>query len=363
MKHNLFLGIVISPYRVDLCNYLYEHDDCDMYHLHRRLEDACFSDEYCDGLCRFERKYLETRTWMGRKVIRLSCLRRLLKEHRPDRVYVPELSLTALLVLFLRWLTRGRYQVISVCDDNPDMLGGRDLSRFHTLARRYMPGWLDNLILTNPETVRWYRDHFGKGVFFPIIADEKRLRAEMEAALPVSRRWQDQLGLQNKKRILYVGRLIDVKNLERLIAAMPSVDEKAVLVLVGDGVERERLEALAEGSPRIVFLGKLSGPELLSWYNIADVLVLPSIREAFGAVVNEALAGGCPVAVSDRAGSAFLVEEGRNGMLFDPESVEAMAAALNRLLAGTRPGGPVRLRDSLMPLEFQPAVEHLMFQL
>lgn len=363
MRHNLFLGIVNAPYRVDLCNELYGWHDCDIYFLHQRLEDACFSDVYCNSIGHYEAKCLETRNIAGRKVVRISFLRRLLKEHRPDVVFVPELSLTALSVLFLRWRTRGCYKVVSVCDDNPDMLGGRDLSRFHTLARRYVPKWLDNLILTNPETVAWYRNHFGKGVLFPIMADEKRLRTEMERAIPRSERWLDHLGLRGRKVVLYVGRLIPAKNLERLLAAFVSVDERADLVLVGDGVEWAKLQEQAAGSSRIHFLGILSGADLMAWYNLADVLVLPSIQEAFGAVVNEALVAGCPVAVSNRAGSAFLVEDGKNGAVFHPESVTGIVSALNRLLGGPVREGPVRLRGSLMPMDFHPTFDQMIAQL
>lgn len=363
MRHNLFLGIVNAPYRVDLCNELYRRHDCDIYFLHQRLEDACFNDAYCDSIGHYEAKLLETRNVAGRKVIRLSFLRRLLKEHRPDVVFVPELSLTALSVLLLRWWTRGSYKVVSVCDDNPDMLGGRDLTRFHTLARRYVPGWLDNLILTNPDTVAWYRNRFGKGILFPIMADENRLRTEMEQAVPRSERWLDDLGLHGRKVVLFVGRLIPAKNLERLLSAFASVDERAVLVLVGDGVERAKLEKQAAGSSRIHFLGILSGADLMAWYNLADVLVLPSIQEAFGAVVNEALVAGCQAAVSSRAGSAFLVGEGRNGAVFNPESVTGIVSALNRLLAGPVREGPVSLRDSLMPMAFHPAFDQMMSQL
>lgn len=363
MKKNLFLGIANLPYRVDLCNELYERYGCDIFFLHEHLEDACFSGAYCDGIGHFPVKYLETKKMLGRKVIRMSCLRRLLKEHCPDVIFVPELSMTALCVLFVRWWTRGRYKVVSICDDNMDMLGGRDLSRFHTLARRFLPKWLDNLVLTNPDTVTWYRNRFGKGLLFPIIADERRLRAEMEQAVPRSERWLDNLGLRHRKIVLYVGRLIPVKNLERLLDAFSSVDDRAVLVLVGDGVEQEKLVRKAAGSPRILFLGRLSGQDLMAWYNLADVLVLPSTQEAFGAVANEALIGGCPVVISSRAGAAFLVDGSRNGVIFDPESLPEMVAAVNRFLEGPVREGPVRLRDSLMPMEFLPTLDQMLSQL
>jgi len=365
MRRNVYLGIMPAPYRVDLCNYLYEHFNCEIYHQPGHFDDACFDIDAVEGLCRFGLKRTRSFSWMGRSAISLPWLRNLLKEYDPEYVFVSEFSLTALSVILMRFLMRRHFKVVSVCDDNMDMIGGNDISRYHRLARRFVPKWLDNLLLVNDETVQWYRSHFGKGVCFPIIADEQRLRKEMEAALPRAAEWVEKLGLQGRKVVLYIGRLIDVKNIDRLLAAFPLVDPPASLVLVGDGVCRTELEDQCRRLKleNVHFIGKQTGQDLYAWYDIADVLVLPSTREAFGAVVNEALVGGCPVAVSRHAGASALVQDAGSGVVFDPCSTEEIARSLNTVLHRSGKGEALTLRDNLMPVNFLPSLESALSQL
>jgi len=365
MRRNVYLGIMPAPYRVDLCNYLYENFNCEIYHQPGHFDDACFDVEAVERLCRFDLKRTRSFSWMGRSGISLPWLRNLLKENDPETVFVSEFSLTALSVILLRFLMRRHFEIVSICDDNMDMIGGNDFSGFHRLARRFVPKLLDNLLLVNEDTAQWYQSHFKKGVCFPIISDERRLRKEMEAALPRAAKWGEELGLQGKKVILYIGRLIDVKNIDRLLEAFPLVDASACLVIVGDGVCRAELEDRCHRLKleNVYFLGKQTGHDLFAWYDIADVLVLPSTREAFGAVVNEALVGGCPVAVSRNAGASALVQDAESGVVFNPYSAEDIAEALNRVLHRSAMRKTLSLRDNLMPMEFLPTLESALSRL
>ena len=67
---------------------------------------------------------------------------------------------------------------------------------------------------------------------------------------------------------------------------------------------------------RVWFKGKLSGDELYAWYNLAQIFVLPSSFEPFGAVVNEALVAGCYSIVSKHVGASCIIEKGINGEIF-----------------------------------------------
>jgi glycosyltransferase involved in cell wall biosynthesis len=73
-------------------------------------------------------------------------------------------------------------------------------------------------------------------------------------------------------------------------------------------------------------------PELPAYYGLASAFVHASTTEQWGLVVNEAMASGLPVLVSNRCGCATdLVQEGVNGFTFDPYSVEAIAHAMQRV--------------------------------
>ena len=104
-----------------------------------------------------------------------------------------------------------------------------------------------------------------------------------------------------------------------------------------------------------VFTGKKTGLELLAWYLLADVFVLPSLQEAFGAVVNEALMAGCPAVVSSAAGASSLINE-RNGAVFASDSRDDLSACLQRLLEAAPYREEIGLRDSLMPFTFAGAI-------
>jgi glycosyltransferase involved in cell wall biosynthesis len=85
----------------------------------------------------------------------------------------------------------------------------------------------------------------------------------------------------------------------------------------------------------VTVLGPLSQADFASRLTAADCLVLPSRNESFGMVVPEALAAGLPVLVSDRAGAAALVQEGRNGWIVPAGDAGALAGRMLRA-AGSR---------------------------
>jgi glycosyltransferase involved in cell wall biosynthesis len=83
---------------------------------------------------------------------------------------------------------------------------------------------------------------------------------------------------------------------------------------------------------RVITPGFVQYPELPTYYGLAEAFVLPSTTEQWGLVVNEAMAAGLPVLVSNRCGcAADLVHEGRNGYTFDPYDVDELAGLLVRI--------------------------------
>jgi 1,2-diacylglycerol 3-alpha-glucosyltransferase len=146
-----------------------------------------------------------------------------------------------------------------------------------------------------------------------------------------------QLGLP-ERYVLFVGRLVRGKGVFELLSAYAKLDERTReqvgLVYAGDGVARRQLEAQSASiSPGMVrFAGFVQRDPLATYYALADMLVLPTYNDPWGLVVNEAMACGLPVIVSQVAGcAADLVKENWNGMLINPMDVSALAAAIDRI--------------------------------
>ena len=148
------------------------------------------------------------------------------------------------------------------------------------------------------------------------------------------------LGLP-ERYFLFVGRFAPEKNLVRLVEAYAmyrqTVGEQAwSLVLVGSGPQESMLRAQAKELRGVVFAGFQQVDAVSAYYGLASCLVLPSISETWGLVVNEAMAAGLPVLVSDRCGCVpELVQNGVNGYVCDPLDTEDLARFLGVMSSGT----------------------------
>ena len=99
-------------------------------------------------------------------------------------------------------------------------------------------------------------------------------------------------------------------------------------MLVGSGPDRQAIDEYIRRNdvPGVVFSGFRQIGELPAFYALAGCLVLPSLSETWGLVVNEALASSLPVLVSERCGCVpELVHSGLNGYVFDPLDVDGLA--------------------------------------
>jgi 1,2-diacylglycerol 3-alpha-glucosyltransferase len=140
------------------------------------------------------------------------------------------------------------------------------------------------------------------------------------------------------KYFLYVGRLAPEKNLDTLLSSWSDYRASGgtwSLVLVGDGPLARELRQLAAGSDfadDVIFAGLRNSAELREYYAFASCFVLPSMREPWGLVVNEAMASGLPVVVSDRCGCAEdLVMPDQNGFIFNPSNRPQLTSLLLNL--------------------------------
>jgi glycosyltransferase involved in cell wall biosynthesis len=163
--------------------------------------------------------------------------------------------------------------------------------------------------------------------------DNNALRAVYERALPLRTQQQQALGLR-PNNFVFVGRLIQEKNLFLFLTSFAEASKQSKngadwgVILLGDGAEKanliQQISALGLSEQATLLPGRpwFRVPEVLA---LSNVLVLPSRSEPWGLVVNEAMACGLPVLVSDRCGCAVdLVHDGQNGFVFDPDQPDQL---------------------------------------
>jgi len=115
----------------------------------------------------------------------------------------------------------------------------------------------------------------------------------------------------------------------QVFRSVSGLGRKYSLVIVGDGSLRDFVAKIVQQNDSIHALGRLSGDSVYQVLSACDVLVLPSHFEPWGLVVNEAMAAGLPVIVSDRVGaSEDLVVDGETGLIVKSGDREALQRAI-----------------------------------
>jgi Glycosyltransferase len=150
---------------------------------------------------------------------------------------------------------------------------------------------------------------------------------------------RQRLGLDDNKRyLLYVGRLVAVKGLDLLLDAFAQLTQKwrdVELLLIGDGAEREALkhQATALGiRDKVHFVGAQPHERIVLWMNAGDVFCLPSHKEGLPTVLLEALACGTPIVATSVGGIPEIVAEGQVGRLVRSRDPKEMAACIEEVL-------------------------------
>ena len=146
----------------------------------------------------------------------------------------------------------------------------------------------------------------------------------------------------DKKKIIFVGRLVERKGVRFLIEAF-SLAARSIphnLVIIGDGPERARLQADAQRlgiADRVVFTGMITDDALKQYYRCCSFFVLPAVydkkgdTEGLGVVLLEAMSYKKPVIASSVGGITDIVVDGENGLLVPPSDVSALTRAIERM--------------------------------
>jgi glycosyltransferase involved in cell wall biosynthesis len=146
------------------------------------------------------------------------------------------------------------------------------------------------------------------------------------------------LGLDpDRRRLLFVGRLVDIKGVDLLLEAFMSFESVRPgwdLVIAGTGpLEHELSQSVpVRIRDRVHWLGFIDHDALPHLYAASNVLVLPSLQEPWGVVVTEALASGLPVVASNTSGAAVeIIGRHGGGILVPPGDAIQLSAALTKI--------------------------------
>ncbi len=247
--------------------------------------------------------------------------------YRPDLVITGEMGARSLLaVLYRRLRPRSRLMLWATLSEHTE----KDWGAARRFLRRLILTSVDAVLVNGPSGER-YIHSLSPGT--PTHVVHQAVASEPFAGGPLHRR------PGQSRRLIFSGRLIAQKGvfelqqgLARRAACHPG--ERIDITWAGDGDARAALQA-AHLPPNLhqSFTGHLDYPELARLYAASGALVLPTLFDEWGLVVNEALASGLPV-----LGSIFsqavevLVEDGATGWLFDPTAPESLQDALHRFL-------------------------------
>lgn len=149
--------------------------------------------------------------------------------------------------------------------------------------------------------------------FKPVSSDEKQALRQ-------------RLNVSGDPVVVFVGRLAPEKRAGNLIASWSVVHDQhpnAQLLIVGQGADREKLEASAGDGIR--FVGAVENVE--EWLQVADIFVLPSIAEGLSNALLEAMASGLPIVVTAVGDAPQLIKPDKNGWCIPPDDIDALTTS------------------------------------
>jgi glycosyltransferase involved in cell wall biosynthesis len=188
-----------------------------------------------------------------------------------------------------------------------------------------------------------YYEHYGadRQRFFlvPFAIDNERFAGGADFAEGERGRFRASHGIdRDSVTIVFSGKLVERKDPLTLLHAYERMRsrDRCSLLFVGEGALRGALERYAreKSIERVHFAGFVNQGDLPKYYGASDVFALPSTYEPRGLVVNEAMAVGLPIVVSDRCGAiGDIAIDGANALVFPAGDPDALAAKLDTLAA------------------------------
>ena len=364
-KKALIFDAFLAPYRMDTFNALSEILELHVLLLGLKRARAWlgYDLDAVNQQAKFPYQYYSKGIKLfGRHLISFIYFR-WIKKVKPDIVIASELGANTIFAIFLKPFYK--YKLFVMTDDSPKM--AMSYGFFRNLLRRFVVGHSHGLIVVHPQVKDFlsqkYKKYSCQYYYLPIIHNEETIINQLKNAFETSERLFVQYSLIHKKVILFVGRLEKEKALDLLLTVFSELyaaNNDLRLIFVGNGSMEHQLKEYAVRhhlNDAVLFAGRLTGEQLYAWYNIGQILVLPSVHEPFGAVVNEALASGCQAVVSDSVGAACLINE-MNGVIFKTNDHADLKNALFQTLEKVEPLAKVEIKNNTMEESFSKIMDN-----
>lgn len=255
-------------------------------------------------------------------------------QFRPEVVFTNSFGIWTLLALLFKAL--GGWRVIIAYEGSAP---GVDFlhSPLRLLLRRFMIRSADGAI-SNSQA--------GRNYLIKVLGGKKERVFAYPFEIPAAKTWSEMatncklFELEFPSPVfLYVGRLLPRKGLHLLLESCNLLKQQGyknfTVLVVGDGEQRKELETYCQKyhlDDCIYWMGLVAYDKLSTYFERADVFVLPTLEDTWGVVVLEAMLFGKPVFCSQGAGTAELIIDGENGYVFDPKQPQRLAQLMAKAI-------------------------------
>lgn len=278
----------------------------------------------------------------------LNIVNRLLK-FKPDLIFSNSFGIWTLLALLFKPL--GKWRVVIAYEGSSPGVDYRN-SSLRIALRRAMVRASDACITNS---------HAGKAYLLEILkAKPERVFAHPYEvpATPQSKTITEikpDIAHLKQPIFLFVGGIIPRKGLHLLLQACTLLKQQGckdyTLLVVGDGPQQEELQNYCQQNgltDSVKWIGRVDYDSIKTYFDRADVFVLPTLEDTWGMVILEAMVAGKPILCSKWAGASELVIDGENGYCFDPYQTERLAQLMSRFI--DNPELAVKLGDNSQKL-------------
>lgn len=357
----------LAPYRIDFFNELSSYFEAKFYFSLENLKDQKFDQGELQKESNFKFNLLSQGFEFSQKSFRFG-IHQILKHNNPEIVLCSEYGQVTISTILYKQIFNRNLKIYIISDDSIHLSIAR--KGFRKWIRNLSAHLIDGIIFPGENVCNWYKKNIyanAKTFELPIIHSNESFRNKLSEALIQSESNIQKFNLIDKTIFLFVGRLVKIKNVDFLLREFANIKlTNEILIIIGDGEESNFLKHLAKElnlNTSCLFMDRLEGAELISWYNIAHCLVLPSYQEPYGAVVNEALLAGCKVLCSTLAGAAELINN-KNGYLFNPRDEAMLTKLIENISHEFIPiRFPILLRRDLMPFRLEKKLDIIFPQL